>query len=274
MDLAVAIIHGIGMQEQGNPMDALHPFARPLVNGLRRQLGRDAQRIEFQSLYWADLLDKRERAYMRNTDAAGAPQRWRWLRDTVTTFLGDASGYRLVAGASSNSYQQVHARVRAALTALRRRVSADTPLVVITHSLGGHVMSNYLWDQYKLNKDCPSNDPFLGMETLTGLITLGCNIPLFTFAYDTVVPIRFPGAQVPERLKDNARWLNWYAPADPLGYPLKPLCPAYNDVVDEDIALPVGPWLLRHTPASHIGYWSDRRLHRRVASYLKELLDA
>ncbi|MCJ8170860.1 hypothetical protein [Atopomonas sediminilitoris] len=274
MEIAVAIIHGIGMQAADNPKADLHPFAKPLVDGICRQLGAQASRVTFQSLYWADLLDQRERAYMQRVERAGAPQRWRWLRNIITTFLGDASGYRLVASGASNSYQQVHARVREGLTALRSRVAPNTPLVLITHSLGGHVMSNYIWDQHKLNQACPSNDPFLSLETLAGLITLGCNIPLFTFAYDTIQPIRFPGQQLSPALRQQAQWLNWYAPADPLGYPLKPLCAAYDKVVAEDIAQPVGPLLLRHTPASHIGYWRDRQVQQRISTYLLRLLNA
>lgn len=85
------------------------------------------------------------------------------------------------------------------------------------------------------------------------------------------MPIRFPGHCLTDAVTKQARWLNLYAPADPLGYPLRTL-PNYDTVVAEDRAMPVGPWYKRHTPLSHLGYWDDRRFQRYVAGYLQQLL--
>src|SRR3990167_44453 len=165
-------------------------------------------------------------------------------------------------------------RQYAYLQGLRAKVDADTPLVVLAHSLGGHIFSNFAWDQQRINQaeSCPL-DPFLALETLSGLITFGCNIPLFTFACDPVIPIRFPGNCLPNAVREQARWLNLYAPADPLGYPLRPL-PSYAAVVAEDRAMPVGPWYARHTPLSHLTYWHDKRFQRYIGRYLRQLLSA
>lgn len=270
MKLAVAIIHGIGTQADVRDAEGQHVFAQQLVAGLRRCLGQEADHVAFQTLYWASVLDKRERAFLEKL--RDQPVRWRWLRRMVTLFLGDASGYRRVSQAYDTTYEEVHQCVRAGLNALRAKVDADTPLVILAHSLGGHIISNFVWDQQRINnaEQCPL-DPFLAMETLSGLITFGCNIPLFTFAYDPVVPIRFPGYCLPGAVIEQARWLNVYAPADPLGYPLRPLS-NYAAVVAEDRAMPVGQWLKRHTPLSHTGYWHDRGFQGYVANYLLQLL--
>lgn len=272
MKLAVAIIHGIGTQPAQFNSDGYHIFAQGLISQLRLRLGNEAEQVAFQSLYWADVLDDREFAYLENLKAE--PVTWRWLRRAVTLFLGDASGYRKVSEAYDTTYQQVHQTVHQGLQALRAKVDADTPLVVLAHSLGGHIFSNYAWDQQQLNAtpSCPL-DPFLGLETLAGLITFGCNIPLFTFAYNPVLPIRFPGNCLSPTVRERARWLNLYAPADVLGYPLRPL-PNYADVVYEDRAMAVGPWYKRHTPLSHMEYWNDARFHAYVADYLHQLLPA
>lgn len=156
-------------------------------------------------------------------------------------FLGDASGYRKTSQAYDTSYEEVHQCVRQGLNELRAKVGPDTPLIVLAHSLGGHIFSNYVWDQQKLNQSSCALDPFLGLETFSGFNTFGCNIPLFTFAYDPVVPIRFLGHCLPTPLQTKARWLNVYAPADILGYPLRPL-QNYAQVVTEDCSMPVGPW--------------------------------
>lgn len=272
MKLAVAIIHGIGTQPLQLDGDGHHLFAQRLIAALRQRLGAEADQVAFQSLYWANVLDDREFAYLEKLKAE--PVTWRWLRRAVTLFLGDASGYRKVSEAYDTTYQEVHQTVRQGLQALRAKVGAETPLVVLAHSLGGHIFSNYAWDQQQLNAtpSCPP-DPFLGLETLAGLVTFGCNIPLFTFAYNPVLPIRFPGHCLSPTVREQARWLNLYAPADALGYPLRPL-PNYAKVVFEDRAMAVGPWYKRHTPLSHMEYWNDGGFHTYVADYLHQLLPA
>jgi hypothetical protein len=272
MKLAVAIIHGIGNQPDSRDTEGQHAFAQSLIGGLRRRLGVAADDIAFQSLYWASVLDKRELAFLEKLERE--PVRWRWMRRLVTLFLGDASGYRKVSQAYDTTYEQVHQSVRNGLNALRAKVGPTTPLVVLAHSLGGHIISNYVWDQQKLNAtpSCP-RDPFLAMETLAGLITFGCNIPLFTFAYDPVQPIRFPGHCLDEGLSRAARWLNVYAPADLLGYPLRPV-QGYAAVVHEDKAMAVGPWYKRHTPLTHLEYWNDAAFQDYLARHIGELLRA
>ncbi|MGQ7957507.1 hypothetical protein ACUTAF_07310 [Pseudomonas sp. SP16.1] len=272
MKLAVAIIHGIGNQPDGLDHEGQHAFAQGLIQGLRRQLGDDARHVAFQTLYWASVLDKREQAFLERLEHL--PVRWRRLRRLVTLFLGDAAGYRKVSEAYDTTYQEVHQCLRHGLAALRAQVDPRTPLLVLAHSLGGHIFSNFAWDQQKLNAtpSCPL-DPFLALETLAGITTFGCNIPLFTFAYDRVQPIRFPGYCLDQAVRREARWLNVYAPADPLGYPLRAV-PAYAAVVHEDRALPVGPWYKRHTPLSHFAYWHDRAFHRYLARQIAQLLEA
>lgn len=272
MKLAIAIIHGIGNQQDTRDAEGQHGFAQGLIAGLRRRLGAEAEQIAFQSLYWANVLDKRELAYLEKLELE--PVRWRWMRRQVTLFLGDASGYRKVSQAYDTTYEQVHQSVRNGLNTLRAKVGPTTPLVVLAHSLGGHIISNYVWDQQKLNStpSCP-RDPFIAMETLAGMVTFGCNIPLFTFAYDPVQPIRFPGHCLEERMSQAARWLNVYAPADLLGYPLRPV-QGYAAVVHEDRPMAVGSWLRRHTPLSHLEYWNDTRFQDYVARHVRDLLRA
>lgn len=272
MKLAVAIIHGIGNQPDSQDADGQHAFSQGLIRGLRKRLGQEGDAVAFQSLYWANVLDKRELAYLEKLEQE--PVRWRWMRRLVTLFLGDASGYRKVSQAYDTTYEQVHQSVRNGLNTLRAKVGPTTPLVVLAHSLGGHIISNYVWDQQKLNAtpSCP-RDPFLAMETLTALVTFGCNIPLFTFAYDPVQPIRFPGHCLDERMRQAARWLNVYAPADLLGYPLRPV-QGYASVVHEDRPMAVGSWFRRHTPLSHLEYWNDSRFQDYLAHHLRDLLRA
>ncbi len=76
-------------------------------------------------------------------------------------------------------------------------------------------------------------------------MTLGNNMPMFTFTFgpDAVYPVTsparlssgqmiepaFPGAELPEALRKQARWLNYYSKTDLLGFPLKALNDDYRN---------------------------------------------
>jgi len=77
------------------------------------------------------------------------------------------------------------------------------------------------------DKDKPENS-FESMQNLAGIITFGCNIPLFTFAYNHVKPIEFPPSNLDSKLKQKAKWINYYDSDDILGYPLKPINAEYR----------------------------------------------
>ncbi len=82
-----------------------------------------------------------------------------------------------------------------------------------------------------------------------------------------------PGHCLPPAIRQQARWLNVYAPADPLGYPLRPL-QNYAAVVHEDLALPVGPWCWPAHPAEPHRVPERCALHDYLADYLRRLLAA
>ena len=266
--VAVLVIHGIGGQRAD--------FAEPLIRGVNREvkrLGADASAIAWQPVYWDDLLVPRQQAYLKRALKDGRLNYQR-LRQFVVSALGDAGAYRqrpsgMVAGATlGRTYERVHARIREQLSALYHGPLSERPLplVLMAHSFGGHILSNYVWDSQQTPDRTLS--AFERMHWLAGFITFGCNIPLFTFAVDKPAPIRFPAARLPARFKEKARWLNFYDPDDVLGWPLKPVSPAYARAVDADIRLQVGGAVSGWTPAAHLLYWRDRRFARHVAEFL------
>lgn len=195
MKLAVALIHGIGDQPDSRDEDGLHSYARELVAALRRRLGAEAGEVAFQSLYWASVLDARELDYLKRIERE--PLGWRWLRRAVTLFLGDASGYRKVSAAYDTTYQQVHQHVRSGIMALRAKVGPQTPLVILAHSWAGTSCPISSGTSRNSTARRVARSTLPRPETLAGLVTFGCNIPLFTFAYEKVCPIRFPGHCLP-----------------------------------------------------------------------------
>lgn len=273
--LAVAIIHGMGSQKPG--------FSHPLRDELAQRVGAKAEQIAWEEIYWQDVLERRELAYL--TRAQRPPNKLRWLdlRQFVLTALGDAVAYQRVASTHNRTYDLIHDRVEAAMSRLRAQLGRDdVPLVVCAHSLGCHIMSNYIWDAQCGNKcrDADGSERLRGasdferMQTLAGFVTFGCNLPLFSFAYDKVDPIRFPGEALPYRLRSAARWLNFYDADDILAYPLKELSDSYREAVYSDTEINVGSLLKSWNPMSHGEYWTDNDFTKPVATLLSSLLDA
>ncbi|HEX6371087.1 MAG TPA: hypothetical protein VF006_19370 [Longimicrobium sp.] len=285
--MGVLLIHGMGNQDRG--------FAAPMIEELKarvRKQGGDDHQIAFQEVWWAPVLADKEETLLRNM-ADGNDLEWMELRRFVMHSLADAIAYQDTnRGASPdqiNVYHQVHGKIAEAMKTLRERVRAgaeadarEVPLVVIAHSLGCHMISNYIWDvrDSEHAKKKPAANPFEGFQTLTGIVMFGCNIPLFTLAYVKLDPIAFPTPNLkayfpkgtsPEDIKDASRWLNLYDPDDVLGYPLAPLMNGFDKVVT-DVAVDAGPVLRAWNPLCHTEYWTDNDVTRPTAELIRRIL--
>lgn len=269
MQLAVVLIHGMGSQDEG--------FAAPTISALSALLdrqGHDPAEVAWQAIHWADILADRQRGYL---DAArqAAEMDFLGLRRFVVSALGDIAAYQYV-DTPSPTYARIHDRVRQRIAELytHQLGATPTPLVVLAHSLGSHIMSSYIWDTQRGHPTGadPESSPFERFEHLAGLVTFGSTIPLFTFAHDPVVAIDFPGRALDRAVAAKARWFNFYDRDDVLGYPLKPTSPSYAQVVTADIEINVGGLVTSATPASHNGYWTDNDFTRPVADFLARLI--
>ena len=254
--LAVLMIHGMGSQSD--------TFGDGLTEALSERLGAKKSQVAFGSVHWADVLKDRQEAFLKEARRVGDLDFVR-LRRFVIHSLGDAVAYQRAPGQSGSTYEKIHARVTAALNDLEARVGPDGDLVILAHSLGGHIMSNYIWDRQRAVKVGLASSPFGGLETLKLLATFGCNIPMFLFALP-------PEEIAPITLSSDAQWLNFYDPDDVLGYPLRAINQRYHDTVTKDIAINVGGVLSSWNPASHREYWTDDDFTEPVADAILGLL--
>lgn len=267
--VGVLVVHGIGEQSEEDFGVAFIAAVRERLAGL----GVAPARVAFRRGYWADLLNARERALLAEA-AAGGPLRWGALRGFVVNALGDAVAYRRGTADRNNLYYDVHARLLAHLRALRATLGGDAPLVVVAHSLGSVIASDFVWDAQHPERRCgvaaeaAGGSDFERMRTLAGLVTLGSNIPLFTLALPRVVAVAPPRASpaLAPAVRAVAAWHNYYDPDDVLGWPLRTLDPggplgpgewAYADAVDADHAVNAGGPLTAWNPLSHTAYWRD-----------------
>ncbi|MNE49356.1 hypothetical protein D3C80_1438690 [compost metagenome] len=103
------------------------------------------------------------------------------------------------------------------------------------------------------------------MQGLQRLYTTGCNIPLFVAGHLRIEAIK---------AHPDFKWFNFFDEDDVLGWPLRPLSPSYDRLV-EDLAVNVGSGLVgtlvkSWNPLSHEGYWSDAAVVRHIASSIRQ----
>lgn len=284
--MGVLLIHGMGSQKRD--------YAEPMIQELRarvRKKGGDDRQIAFEAVWWAPVLADAEASLLRRMQD-GNDLRWMDLRRFVVHSLADALAYqdtyRPTTADQINVYRKVHNRIGEAMKTLRDRIRAESdagapevPLVIIAHSLGCHMMSNYVWDVRDSASPKPAGNPFEDFQTLAGIVMFGCNIPLFTLAYTNLEPIRFPTPNLKayfpkgtpaQAIADASQWLNFYDPDDVLGYPLRPLDAKFAKAVTRDVPVDVGSLLHAWNPLSHTEYWTDNEVTKPTAELIGRIL--
>ncbi len=265
-ELGVLIVHGMGAQ----PADFADGFIAEMQGRLLRS-GIEPEAISWRPGWWADVVNQREDE-LWETLARDHTLRYEGTRRFVISHFGDALAYQRVPSQGTDVYRTIHARIREHLAALRTGMGGDKPVVVLAHSLGSAIVSNYIWDEQK--SPTPGTTPVERFETLAGLVTFGSNIPLFTLCLDDVVAIRFPVPALAGPIRAASRWLNFFDADDVLGYPLRPLSPSYREAVSADLQINVGNPLRSWNPLSHEEYWTDNDFTGPVATLLRDLLAA
>lgn len=259
-ELAVVVVHGMG--------DTHRKYDRDLRSRLRERLGAAGwARISWHAAYYQDVLQANQERLMKDT-VRQADVDWLKLRRFALYGFSDAAAMGSRPHTIGSVYQQVQKRILDALeTALASLGDPKKPVVLIAHSLGCQVASNYIWDAQQrsveagvFRADLPdpigkqtAEDRFVRLKTLRTFITTGCNIPIFIAG--------LPKGKI-EPILVNARgwhlrWHNYYDPDDVLGWPLHPLNRKYKAAVAVDKAVNVGNLLNSWTPLSHSAYWSD-----------------
>jgi hypothetical protein len=296
--VAVVCVHGINMSQ----MDYFDPF----IDRVRKQLPRTHRTYAtFRNVFWADIVRGRQKDYVRHAEAMSDLKTSR-LRRFVIEGLGDAAAYQKTR-VQSSAYFQIQAEIARVLAELDAETVEPRPLVFIGHSLGCHIISSYAWDLNKLKHrahDQPREEenelsrkldplkdysPFRRLETFAGFVTMGSNMPLFTFTFgpqrvypithtnDPAIRPAFPGIALKGKARERARWLNFYSNRDVLGYPLKPLNDTYaNDPRIKDIHVATGRWSLPpwSTIRAHTGYRENRTVIRETAQLIQDLIEA
>lgn len=171
---------------------------------------------------------------------------------TSANFAGDIILYQ-------RRQAEIHARVWETL--IRQAPGwglAETPVTVVTHSLGGSVAFDI----------AVAGNPPLHIDHL---VSCGCTAPYFHVigCSPSTLPPHEPGEPVllPPTI---GAWTNFFVPLDPWGYIAAPVFRLHDGTAPDDVELHTGERedrILRHG-AAH--YWH----HPRVIGHLREVLGA
>lgn len=268
--IGLLTIHGMGNQEIN--------YYEPFVRLLERRLGQGSwNEIAFESIYYQKILQDNQERTLRRLQTA-APLSWMSLREFLLYALSDAASIEYKAALPGSIYEQIQRIIMNALDQVYQALGqALKPVILVAHSLGSYLISNYIWDaqqertrygvwSYPIEDRAPTDEAkeqFQRLQTLRLLFTPGCNIPAFVAGYETIEAINKPNPQF--------EWLNYYDRHDPLGWPLRPLSPSYAEIVMADHEMNVGG-LIGLTPFSHNRYLSDRGFVEAVADEIEGLL--
>ena len=142
--VAVVFVHGIFAR-------AIQ-YSAPMQKNLLKLLPRELRRyVDFEEVFWAGPVRGRQTAFMKNAkiDADIVENR---LRTFFIEGLGDAAAYQKTRQRENSIYYQVHDEINKTLQRFGDRSHRSTPLVLIGHSLGSHIISSYVWDLNKLKQ--------------------------------------------------------------------------------------------------------------------------
>ncbi|MES2759093.1 MAG: hypothetical protein V4693_17105 [Pseudomonadota bacterium] len=284
-DVVLITVHGMG--------ETAPDYAADLARRLRARIGaRFERQVDLRAVYYQDILQPNEQEVWRRV-TGNSHVRYDQLRKFLLFGFGDAAGLENRKEDSGSVYELAQIEIAKNLLDAYVANGADTPVVLLAHSLGCQVLSSYIYDAQKARSGVPvaagvwkdidhwsrtlmgraltePEKAFLACETCLGWITTGCNIPIFVAAHKemTIIPISAP--------RPSFKWINIYDPDDVLGWPLQPLSEGYRLLV-EDRAINAGKgvinWIVKSwNPMSHASYWQDEEVLAPLASMLDQLM--
>jgi hypothetical protein len=258
-------LHGMGETKKN--------YADDLLEGVKERLGDDAwSEVSFQSVYYQKILQDPQYEFYDSVKGKVDSKAMRrfWLYK-----FSDPAALEYSRNIPDSAYELSQRKIFEALSHIQDELEdPEAPVIVVAQSLGGQVISNYIWDANRPEKPGYGlwrhyeldEHPFQRLQSMRLLLTTGCNIPIFVGGLPSVQrpPI---GRPHPEMI-----WENYYDEDDALGWPLQDLNDAYDDLVT-DIAVNVGGKLSSWNPLAHSKYWSDKDIQQPVADHLASFLE-
>jgi len=277
-DVILISVHGMG--------DTPDDFDAGFKDAIARRLGpADWSRVYYDRVYYQGVLQDNQEAVFAQMKARSEID-WIKLRKFLLFGFSDAAGLERRAQDAGSPYEQTQQIILDTLDRCFDFVGDALPVVIVAHSLGCQVVSNYLWDAQRTAAsqgvfagggptDVPSGskkDKFRRLRSLRYLYTTGCNIPIF------VAGLAQNKIKAPKTATGgySILWKNFYDEDDVLGWPMKPLSSEHRRAVYRDIQVNANGGLLgtlagSWNPLSHSAYWTDGDVLTPLARDIRSL---
>ncbi len=296
--IVIIVTHGMGKQDK-KPKFSLRyktifdKAAKRFEKRVRKKFekeGGNNDKLVFAPVNWAEetqelqtelrgRLMKRDKRQECMGEKIKTPLCWKPIRGFMVDMLADAIVYQQTPN-SRSIYDKIHARFKDELKAQANSedVGGNAKLCILAHSLGTVIINNLLFDlQYciKDNEDNPEvcgDTPLEQGKTLQSLYTMGSPIALWAIRHS---PPKFGKPIAVDT------WINFYSKHDVMAYPLGNLNELYRErrcnaekgvkpmLLDQQVC--AGNILTKWNPASHNGYWTNRKMIRIIVEDLLKL---
>lgn len=257
--VAIVTLHGMGVASDG--------YSDGLKTKLAALLGKSWSQVSFHAIDYSGIhqveQDQLWRDIKSRPDNDVANQ---YLRRFFLYHFSDALSLERGRCASDGSYLRIQQAIADGLTHVHETFPAGQryPIIFVAHSLGCQVISNYLWDKEQSQHYFAEQRPeWQQLNNIEALVTLGCNIPIFTAGLRNRQSFRRPNPAF--------RWDNFYDPDDVLGWPIRQLGLDYERMAT-DIPVNAGGLFTSWNFFSHTGYWNDWDIVHHIGRLVTEKL--
>lgn len=238
--VAVIYLHGQGSYKENSHDE--------IMENITDNIGFNSSQIAvFPVMYYSHIQDNQDDLLLRMN--ISRPKIVSRIRNKIISSFGDPSTIYHNEKAYDFVMQKIKYQFLLAQAYLQG--SENGSLVVIAHSLGTVLISNYLWDAQQAN---------INYQNLKLVVTTGSPMPVFISGIDQdkIEPIKKPCP--------NFQWLNFWNKKDALSFPYQPINNKYDELI-EDIETKKGLWFYAHG-----SYKKDKRVYKRVAKEIQTLL--
>lgn len=247
------------------------------VNKRLTKTGIYTHQLVYEFIDWYEPMQSQQVLLMeRMLENKVLKLRSKVLRRLLITNIADLINYGGKPNITNQIYERTQSLVHKSIINLQTQLNKNAPLIILASSMGTEILNNYIWDRQHAGQNDPEGTTaFERFETLVGLFTFGNNIPIFSSStkIEDLRPIRFPAQNILPELKNLAIWENYYDKNDPLGYPIKFINEYYANANVKDIQIGVGNLLSFWNILSHFGYWTSRKLQKRISDFMMKVIE-
>lgn len=236
--VAIVYIHGQGTYKENS--------YKEMMENVLGEVEYNKSQVEiFPVMYYSKIQGNQDKLLSRMNSVPWMLSR---IREKLVSSFGDPSTIYF----NKKEYDYVMSKVKDQFINAQKYVGNKGHIVLIGHSLGSIIASNYLWD---------ANKAGIKYTNLKLMITTGS--PLFVFIsgkdVDDIKPIR--------KQSFRFKWINFYNSRDPLSSEYENFSPEYKDLV-EDVKIKGGLYFFAHGK-----YKSSKKCYKRIAKEIQYLLE-